>query len=163
MREKTCCFSGHRLVPEWERVQVQTKLLITVRRLILSGYCYFGAGGALGFDTMAAQTVLLLQREFPQAKLILVLPCKSQADRWQEEDKRIYEGIKQRANKVVYISEEYTEDCMFKRNRHLVNYSSGCICYLKRKTGGTAYTVGYAREKGLWIRNIAQENPEQRQ
>lgn len=158
MREKTCCFTGHRNIPEWETVQVKARLHLTVRHLIQQGYCYFGAGGALGFDTMAAQTVLLLQREFPQAKLILVLPCKSQADRWQEKDKRIYEDIKQRANKVVYISETYTENCMLERNRHLVDYSSGCVCYLKRKTGGTAYTVGYAIEKGLWIKNVAQEN-----
>lgn len=30
----------------------------TVINLIKSGVCYFGAGGALGFDTMAAQTIL---------------------------------------------------------------------------------------------------------
>ena len=129
-----------------------------MRQLILSGYRYFGAGGALGFDTMAAQTVLLLQHEFPQVKLILVLPCLSQADRWAEGDRKVYEDIKQRANKVVYVSQEYTKDCMFRRNRHLVDYSSACICYLNRQTGGTAYTVGYAMEKGLWIENIAHES-----
>ena len=39
-----------------------------------SGYLYFGAGGALGFDTLAAQTVLDLKKDYPQIKLILVLP-----------------------------------------------------------------------------------------
>ena len=155
MREKTCCFSGHRIIPEWEYVQIQAKLRVAVRRLILSGYRYFGSGGALGFDTMAAQTVLLLQHEFPEIKLILVLPCLSQAERWMERDKKIYEDIKQRANKVVYISKEYTKDCMFKRNRHLVDCSSVCICYLNRQTGGTAYTVEYAKENGLLIENVA--------
>ncbi len=155
MKEKTCCFTGHRNIPEWEAAPVKTRLHLTVRRLILQGYCYFGTGGALGFDTMAAQTVLLLQKEFPHIKLILVLPCTSQADRWQDTDKRIYEEIKRQADKIGYVSEMYTRDCMFRRNRHLVDYSSGCVCYLKRQTGGTAYTVGYALENGLWIENMA--------
>lgn len=47
---------------------------------------------------------------------------------------------------------------MPKRNRHFVNYSSTCICYLNRQTGETAYTVGYAQEKGLWIENMADES-----
>ena len=32
---------------------------------IEQGYRYFGAGGALGFDTLAAQTVLELRSEYP--------------------------------------------------------------------------------------------------
>ena len=56
--------------------------------------------------------------------------------------------------KVVWTSEEYTRDCMFKRNRHLVDNSSLCICYLTKDTGGTAYTVRYARSKGKIIVNV---------
>ena len=61
------------------------------------------------------------------------------------------------ANKVVYTSQEYTRDCMFKRNRHLVDYSSVCICYLNKSTGGTAYTVEYAKKRGLQIINLAEK------
>lgn len=46
---------------------------------------------------------------------------------------------------------------MQKRNRHLVDNSSACICYLTKPTGGTAYTVNYASEHGLMIINIAQQ------
>ena len=45
---------------------------------------------------------------------------------------------------------------MQKRNRHLVDNSSICICYLTKPTGGTAYTVNYARRCSLQILNIAQ-------
>ena len=45
---------------------------------------------------------------------------------------------------------------MHKRNRHLVDNSSVCVCYLNRESGGTAYTVRYAKEKGLEIVNIVQ-------
>ena len=44
---------------------------------------------------------------------------------------------------------------MHKRNRHLVDNSSRCICFLTEKTGGTFYTVNYASEHGLMIINTA--------
>ena len=47
---------------------------------------------------------------------------------------------------------------MFKRNRHLVNHSSACICYLEKPTGGTAYTVNYARKCGLQIINLMEND-----
>ncbi|WP_305117241.1 SLOG family protein [Acutalibacter muris] len=108
------------------------------------------------FDTLAAKTILQLRKQYPQIKLILVLPCVSQADRWPPADIAAYQEIMEQADKVVYTSQKYTRDCMFKRNRHLVDYSSVCICYLNKETGGTAYTVKYAQKCGLQIINIAE-------
>ena len=128
----------------------------TIVELANDGYQFFGAGGALGFDTLAAQAVLDLKSDLPQIKLILVLPCLSQADRWSLNDKEIYEDIKKRADKIVYTSREYTRGCMHKRNRHLVDNSSVCVCYLREVTGGTAYTVEYAKSKNLRVINTAE-------
>ena len=125
--------------------------------LIENGYRYFGAGGALGFDTLAAQTVLDLKTSYPHIKLILVLPCLSQADSWSLHDQEIYENIKATADKVVYTFREYSKGCMHKRNRHLVDNSSACICYLTERTGGTAYTVEYAKRKNLLVFNAAEK------
>ncbi len=58
---------------------------------------------------------------------------------------------------MVYTSQEYTKGCMFKRNRHLVDNSSVCICYLTKNNGGTAYTVDYAEKQGLEVINLAFE------
>ena len=66
-----------------------------------------------------------------------------------------YERIKALADKVVYTSQEYTKGCMHKRNRHLVDHSSVCICYLTKKDSGTAYTVDYSEKQGLEIINLA--------
>lgn len=155
MRGQTVCFTGHRKIPPLQKVSIRRELKKTLVMLIEKGYCFFGAGGALGFDTLAALTVLELKNDFPQIKLILVLPCLSQADRWEEKDKAVYEDIKNKADKVVYTSQEYTRDCMFKRNRHLVDGSSVCVCYLTERSGGTAYTVDYARKQGLTVINVA--------
>ncbi len=70
--------------------------------LIHSGYLYFGAGGALGFDTLCAKIVLRLRQSYPAIKLILVLPCVSQADRWPAADIAVYREIMEQADKVVY-------------------------------------------------------------
>lgn len=155
MREKTCCFTGHRDLPMLKRKAITRRLEKTVISLIQDGIQYFGAGGALGFDTIAAQTVLKLRQRYPHIKLILVLPCLSQSRGWRKRDVAVYEAIKATADKVVYTSQEYTRDCMFKRNRHLVDNSSICICYLTEPTGGTAYTVNYAVKQGLRLINIA--------
>ena len=157
MRLQTCCFTGHRFLPENEKEKISLALESTVLSLIHSGYRYFGAGGALGFDTLAAQTVLRLRQSYPDIRLILVLPCVSQADKWPPADVAVYQEIMGQANKIVYTSHEYTAGCMFKRNRHLVDHSSVCICYLEKSTGGTAYTVDYARKCGLKIINLAEE------
>ena len=155
MKERTACFTGHRIIPFLQRRKIEKRTEEALIEAIKQGYRFFGAGGALGFDTLAAQTVLRLKKTYPQIKLILVLPCLSQTRGWKSEDIAEYERIKAAADKVVYTSQEYTRDCMFKRNRHLVDNSSLCIAYLTENTGGTAYTVDYARSKGLIIRNVA--------
>lgn len=48
---------------------------------------------------------------------------------------------------------------MHKRNRHLVDNSSRCICFLTEKTGGTFYTVNYASEHGLMIIKLNDHGP----
>ena len=111
----------------------------------------------LVFDTFAAQTVLDLKTSYPHIKLILVLPCLSQADSWRSHDQETYERIKGAADKVVYTSREYSKGCMHKCNRHLVNNSSACICYFTKKTGGTAYTVEYAKRMNLLVINAAEK------
>ena len=151
MKNYTACFTGHRIIPLFERATLSKLLEKAVIESIEKGYRYFGAGGALGFDTMAALTVLRLRNKYPQIKLILVLPCENQTRNWKEADIEKYEHIKSQADKVVYVSKEYTRDCMHKRNRHLVDNSSLCICYLTKPSGGTAYTVNYAKDNGLKV------------
>jgi len=156
MREKTCCFTGHRELPTgWDLQELAARLEKAVIVQIEKGVQFFGTGGARGFDALAARTVLKLKQKYPDIKLILVLPCLTQTRGWPARDVEEYERIKVQADKVVYISQEYTKGCMFKRNRHLVDNSSVCICYLTQSSGGTAYTVSYAKGQGLEVINIA--------
>ena len=126
-------------------------------KLIGQGVVFFTCGGALGFDTMAALAVLKLRQKVTHMRLLLVLPYKGQARGWSKKDRRIYNHILNKADEVVYTSEYYYAGCMHKRNRHLVESSMVCVCYLNRAEGGTAYTVDYAKQKGLRIINLALE------
>ena len=145
MNEKqVCCFTGHRNLPEWEKNSMRQKLEAVTREFAAAGIRTYCAGGAVGFDTLAEQVVLELKKEFPQIRLVLVLPCRQQAKYWPERDKAVYQDILRRADELIYVSEEYTKGCMQKRNRRLVEMSTICVTNLSRPTGGTAYTAASA-------------------
>lgn len=156
LRDKTCFFTGHRDIPKELYPEVQEKIEQIVERLIAQGVLYFGVGGARGFDTLAAFTVLKLRPRHPELRLVLIGACKDQAFGWPGEDRKMFELIAAQADKVIYTSEKYYSGCMYKRNRHMADKSGWCVCYLDRATGGTAYTVNYARSIGVRILNLAE-------
>ncbi len=154
-REKTACFTGHREIKENYNV-LFLKVYSIVENLIKKGYLYFGSGGARGFDILASEVVLKLKKKYPNIHLILVLPFFNQYEKekgWSREEIYKYKNIKEKASKIVYTQKTYSSGCYFKRNRHLVDFSSVCICYMHKMSGGTAYTVWYAISKGLIIIN----------
>ena len=158
LREKTCFFSGHRDILLNDYQIIAEKLERKVEEFIKNGIHYFGVGGALGFDLLAANTVLKLRLRYPQVRLALILPCKNHDFSWQNADKAEFERILSRADKVVYTAERYYNGCMYKRNRHMADASGWCICYLDRVTGGTAYAVSYALSVGTKVINLALED-----
>ncbi len=155
MKEKSCSFSGHRELPTGaELVLLREKIEKTVKELIERGYTDFYAGGALGFDTLCALTVLKLRYRGNPIRLVLLLPYKAQAAAWSSMDKKIYADILSLADKVEYIGEEYTKDCFFKRNRMLVDKSCVLVNFLRKAPSGTAQTVNYAKKCGVELINL---------
>ena len=92
-----------------------------------------------------------LAERFPKIKLILVLPCPDHDRFWDESWKKRLEVVKKKAAKIVYTNNRYNEGCMQKRNRHLVDNAGYCVAYIKKDSGGTAFTVSYAEAKELTI------------
>ena len=72
---------------------------------------------------------------------------------WSTEEIEQYKGLKKKASKVVYIQKVYSSGSYYKRNRHLVDFSSVCVCYQYKTTGGTAYTTKYAEKKHIEVIN----------
>lgn len=87
---KNICFTGHRIVRDMEKVQQALSDIIEC--LIRNGAINFYAGGATGFDTLAADAVIMLRQKYPHVKLHLVLPCceSEQTLRWSDTQKVKY-------------------------------------------------------------------------
>lgn len=156
-RESCCCFTGHRRVPAQDILTVRQRLRREIARLAGDeGIRDFLAGGAVGFDTLAAQEVVVAREGIPGLRLVLVLPCMGQESRWPQREAAVYRTLLRQADEILYTAEVYQKGCMFQRNRYLVDHSAYCLCYLRDTArGGTAYTVRYARQQGLQVLNLA--------
>ncbi|MBQ9941650.1 MAG: DUF1273 family protein [Christensenellaceae bacterium] len=153
MKETACCITGHRVLKD-EREELEKKLKAALEELVCEGVTRFFVGGARGFDMLAAEAVLCVKKTCPQVKLMLVLPHKGHTSGWAEEDARAEAAIEQQADEVTVLAEHYHRGCMHRRNRRLVESAGVCLCYLRSPQGGTAYTVGYAKRRGLRILHI---------
>lgn len=149
-KTKTVCFSGHRVFYN-PKAEIEKSLEAAIRKCIENGSERFIAGGALGFDTLAAWTVIRLKREFPQIRLILALPCPpaEQTLKWTVEQKNEYQEILELADEVNILAKSYTSNCMLDRNRYMVDNSSKLINYLRSDRGGTKFTVNYGKKQGI--------------
>lgn len=158
MKEKTCCFTGHRIIPRDQYDTIAARTEIKIRELILKhGIRFFGVGGAIGYDTLAAQILFRLRdTDFPEIKVILVYPFEGFDSRWTDAQKETYTRMLPKYNKRVCVAPAASREAYLARDRHLVDNSSICVAYCTRNSGGTAYTVRYAHDKGLKIYNIAE-------
>ena len=145
----TCCFSGHRVLKKDFNVE---KLNEIVDKLINNGYRTFLVGMAWGFDLKVFE--VLLTKKNSNIDIIACVPCKEQSTYFKKEEKQKYEEYLKKADKVVYVSNEYFDGCMQKRNRYMVDNSSILVAYLYSNIGGTKSTVSYAQKKGINIINI---------
>ena len=150
LREQTCCFTGHRRLPA-DTDALYMALTAAVQRLAEEGIRYFGVGGALGFDELAARAVLSLRGAYPQLRLILVVPCPQWHAPWSPEDRARYARLCAQADKVTAVSDQYEPGCMQRRNRYLVDNSAVCVAFCESDTGGAAYPLAYAQKQGLRI------------
>ena len=147
-REVSCAFTGHReLLEDF----LEKNLLKTIESLLKKGVNTFYCGMAKGFDLLAGETILNLKKKYPNIKLVACVPYYGQEKGFSEKDKKRYVNLLKKADEKVLLSEIYYKGCLLERNRYIVDKSKYLIAYLKKDTGGTAYTVRYAIKKDLEI------------
>ena len=157
MENKSCCFSGHRIIAKKDYEKIFNLTKNKIEFLIKENNVkYFKVGGAKGFDIIASLSIIELKKVYEDIELILILPCKNQDVKWSKKDKELYNIVLENANEIIYVSKEYTKSCMLERNDKLLENSDYCICYLREKTvrGGTLYTFNRAKNKNIKIYNI---------
>ena len=145
---KTCAFTGHRNLIEYDFDELLLERVIL--NLVKNGVNKFLCGMAVGFDLKAAQAVLALKERF-NLQLVACLPCANQSAAFSSKNRKLYNDILARCDEVIVFEREYTRGCMFTRDRYLVDNSDVLVCFLRRKSGGTYYTVNYAKKTNMKI------------
>ena len=81
-RNRSACFTGHRILGAQAARMLPERLDNVIRRLYGEGIRFFYAGGAVGFDMIAAERVLAMKKELPEIRLLLALPCLTHDKHW---------------------------------------------------------------------------------
>ncbi|MGN0778170.1 MAG: SLOG family protein [Aristaeellaceae bacterium] len=158
-RPLSVCFTGHRHISADVAYALAERMDILLERLYEKGYRDFLSGGARGFDLLAAERVLALRHNHPDVRLMMVIPCGNQTQRWPEQDCRRYERILYAADENRVLAPYYYQGCMQVRNRHMVDHSALCVCYMAVPRGGTLSTVTYALKAAVPVVNLAMKQP----
>ncbi len=155
---KKCCFTGHRprSLP-WGYNEKSLKcfafkkeLKKVINNVIDSdNVSYFITGMAMGVDIMAGEIIAKEKIFCDNLFLEAAIPCKNQTEKWKQEYIDRYEDLLEYCDKITYVSEDYTSDCMLKRNKYMVDNSDIVIAVWDGRSGsGTGATVNYARKQG---------------
>ena len=149
-----CSFTGHRSYPNEHRKRLVEHLKRAVEYAYSIGCREFYAGGAIGFDTLAAREVIRFRLSHPDVSLILLLPCLNQNEKWSGSDTDAYEYILSEADEVRYFADTYTKSCMQKRNKALAEACDIMIAYVSKPRSGAAQTVRMAEGLGKKVYNL---------
>ena len=151
---ESCAFSGHRAIPASSGQALRDLLMRAITYAYEQGCRDFLAGGAVGFDTLAAREVIRFRIAYPDVRLVLLLPCIEQDVKWSEAQKDAYRYTLSVADEVVYLSDEYTKSCIRERNFMLASRADIMICYLGRRDSGSGQTAAMADKMGKQIYNL---------
>lgn len=154
LKNRRCCFTGHRFISNEHMDKIEKNLPIVIRTLAERGITEFLSGGALGFDMIAAKAVIREREKNGDIRLVLALPCMNHNRGWKNADKANFESVAAMSDETIYVSDDYYDGCMLRRNRYMVDKSRHCIFYMAYPRGGTAYTVRYALDSNLEMHNI---------
>ena len=153
-KRKGCSFTGHRRIEPSHKKNIDGLIARAIGYAYGEGCRDFYCGGAVGFDTHAARQVILFRLSHPDVRLHLLLPCSNQDEKWNGAEKKRYEHTIVSADTVSYISDEYTKDCMKKRNEKLVEAADIVIAYVNKNYSGAAQTVRLANKAGKRVYNL---------
>ena len=156
-RERSCCFTGHRPMKlPWgmnERdprcTALKLELAARLEAIYALGYRHFLCGMAIGCDMYFAEAVLALREVHGDVTLEAAIPFGDQPGRWDEAQRRRYNSLIDRADKVTVLQIGYTSDCMMQRNRYMVDRSSLLLACFDGRPGGTMNTILYAERSGV--------------
>ena len=151
VKNKTCCITGHREIPDHQLEYVKREIEKQVLQAVDDGYTHFISGFAQGVDLMFAAIVAELKKENRSLTLEAAIPYEK---RLKSKDQTLQKLLTV-CDHVTVLCERYTVQCFFIRNRYMVDESSRILVVNDgRKKGGTFYTIQYAQKENKEIQEI---------
>jgi len=155
MREKRCCFTGHRPEKmEYSEKDIRPRLKKAIEWAIGKGIVTFITGMAMGTDIWAAEIVLEIREQNPDIHLVCALPHPDFEKYRSDEEKIRFNTIIKKADYVKLVNERYFTGCYQVRNEWMVNRSKMVIAVFNGKLSGTGNTVRYAKNTGAEVINL---------
>jgi len=160
LKLKTLAFTGlrpHKLpwgVDESQLACLSLKVDIRKRLILLiedENVRRFISGMAMGIDQICGEIVLELKELYPDITLTAAVPCIDQEACWQQKQRDRYARILKQCDSVHIVSETYTNECMEKRNRWMVDNCDVLLAVWDGRPGGTGNTIRYAKSNGVEI------------
>ena len=147
---KSVAFTGHREIERYADFSAR-KLYEAAETYVKRGATDFYCGMARGFDLLAGECVLALKKIYPAIRLIAYIPYEKQYEKMNDEEAARYMHLKDCADaeksKIFFGS--YVRWCMTYRDDRLVEAADALIAFLRKNSGGTAYTVRkFLKKKG---------------
>lgn len=138
----TCALTGHRNLPDnFDNALLRDRL----EALIQDNCGTFLCGMAFGFDQRALECLIDLKHKY-RFTIEACIPYRGHEKSFPA-GITYYRELLQWCDRKTVLAETYYHGCFLQRNRYMVDHCDAVFAYLTEKTGGTAYTVGFAKKK----------------
>ena len=160
MDRRICCaFTGHRegKLP-WRDNELDERCLRLKRCMYdaaqaayAAGRRHFLCGMATGCDTYFCEALINLRQEYEDVTIEAAIPWEGQSSRWSAQQRRRYNRLVSECDYQTVVQRAYSEDCMMRRNRYMVDSASLLIAAYDGRAGGTRSTILYAMRRGVEV------------
>lgn len=159
---RALCFTGHRPNKLGRTQQEEDELRLRLHQRIVQafseGFTTFYCGMAMGADIIAGELVISLRQQYPELRLVAVLPFPDQSRGWPFSWRIRWTCLMRQADERVTLYPGYCKGCYHARNQYMVDHAQRVIAVYNGTPGGTAETIRYARKKGLAVEIIAPQS-----
>lgn len=151
-----CALTGHRILGgDYD----ETALCYELEDLIKEGYDTFRCGMARGFDWEALQALIRLKQKY-RIFIEACIPYAGHEESFPKREQKNYLEALGWCDRVRVMYENYCDGCFLARDRYMVEGADLVFAYCNKKTGGTAYTVNYAKKLQVAVRYFGDKGEE---
>ena len=155
MLEKYTFLLGRRLMIKSENRKYRRILKKILKDQIAEGAKIFCNAAAIGFETLAAQTVIRMRKrkKYRHIKFYLLDFGHEQGFRWIVKTMESYEKIRQEADFILRVPDEESacDTQLYERVLRNADINTCCVCSAPFVLGNSYYLVDLARHLGLKV------------